>query len=111
MADSVLKVKNYLIISVLSSLGIFIISLGLHSQIDLALTQLRSGAVMAGMSYNIANVVTEPLRAAFTNGLPGAIVAGFLWPVSALWLILIFLLFFYATLGSGFGQAATTISS
>jgi hypothetical protein len=111
MSGGIFRFRNYLIISILASLVVFIIGQAAGPQISAGLTTLKGAAMGVGMSNSLASIVTEPLRAAFTGGVPAALIAGFLWPISGLWLVFIFLLFFFATLGSGFDTAAGTIRS
>lgn len=75
------------------------------------LMRMRGAAVAVGMSSSIADVIVQPVIAVFQreSGIVGAVFAGLLWPLGALWLILVVLLFFFSVLGSGFDKAADTI--
>jgi hypothetical protein len=109
MLGGMLNWKWYLGISIVSTAIFYLIGLVDTGFIKQSMLQLRGAAIGAGMSGGIADVIVQPVIAIFDNDLPGALLAGFLWPFSLLWMLFTAVLFFYSVLGSGFGQAADTI--
>lgn len=107
----IISFRKYVLIAVIVAVAVFILGAAFGNGIASGLEQLKVAAMRAGMASTIASVVIEPLKAAFTGGIIGAILAGIMWPFAALWLFFVFLMFFFAALGSGFNQAANTIRS
>ncbi|MCU0511915.1 MAG: hypothetical protein MUE40_05015 [Anaerolineae bacterium] len=104
-----IKFRTYVVIAVVVAVVVFLIGQAFGTGIDQGLRQLNGAARAVGMSAGIADLVTQPLRAMVTGGLPAAVMAGVLWPFAALWLFLMVLQFFFAVFGNGFSQAAGTI--
>jgi hypothetical protein len=109
MLGGMLNWKWYIGISIVASVFFYLIGLVDTGFIATSLQQLRGTAISVGMAPSIADLVVRPVVAIFDNGLPGAVIAGFLWPFSFLWFLLVTVVFFFTVLGSGFTQAADAV--
>lgn len=110
MLGGLLSLRNYLAISAVVAILIYIIQLLAGTTFVNAMVSLNRSARSAGMAQVLADAMTEPVRIIVTPNSPlGAVVGGLLWPMLLLWLILLVFVVFFTVLGRGLGQAATTI--
>lgn len=66
-------------------------------------TSVRATAVNSGLSFTIANFILGPIIWIFQTQYYGPIVAGLLWPVDIVWLLLFIIVWMYGLLAPGFG--------
>lgn len=110
MLSGLLSLRNYLAVSAVVAIILYITQLIAGTTFVNALVSLNRAARSAGMAQILADAMTEPVKAVITPNSPlGAIAGGLLWPMLLLWLILLVFVVFFSVLGRGLGQAATTI--
>ena len=110
MLNSLLSLRNYLAVSAVVAIILYLIQLVGGATFEKALVSLNSSARGAGMAQFLADAMTEPIRIVVTPNSPlAAILGGLLWPMLLLWLLLLVFVVFYSVLARGLGTAATTI--
>jgi uncharacterized protein YacL len=110
MLGGLLSLRNYLAVSAVVAIILYIIQLLAGTTFVNAMVSLNRSARAAGMAQVLADAMTEPVRLVITPNSPlGAVVGGLLWPMLLLWLILLVFVVFFTVLGRGLGTAATTI--
>lgn len=110
MLGGLTNLRNYLAVSAVVAIVIYIVQILAGAMMANAMQNLNQAARSAGMAQALADAITEPIRAVIAPNNPiGAIAGGLLWPLLGLWIILALAVFFFAILGRGFNQAASTI--
>lgn len=102
--------KVYAFISLITAA--LLAAINFFDQSEVARTFLESQAAQAqgsGLGSAVANFVVRPLIFAMDNP-AGHIIAGLLWPVLVLWLLLLVLLLTFAFIAPGIFRARSTIS-
>lgn len=110
MLGGLLSLRNYLAISAVVAIILYIIQLIAGTTFVNAMESLNRNARAAGMAQILADGLTEPVKAVITPNSPlGAIAGGLMWPMLLLWMLLLVGVVFFTVLGRGLGTAATTI--
>jgi hypothetical protein len=94
-----MSIRRYLLIGLLTGIMVFGVTFLFGTNITPVLVTTRDQAVSAGMGI-LAQLIAEPLIWGVTNPIPGALVAGILWPALFIWLALLFIMVLV-----GFGAA------
>jgi hypothetical protein len=101
--------KSYLAIGICTALAFFIGGqLAGASLIDL-IRRFEANAIGAGMSQGLTSLFTEPLRIALEGNPIVCAVAGAVWPLTLLWLLLFLLIVVYGIIVPGLSTAGSTI--
>lgn len=111
MLGALLSLRRYLAVSAGVALVIFLTQILFGATLVTALTTFnrQSRAVLAPA---IADVITEPIKAVVAPNNPlGAIAGGLLWPLLAVWVLLLLASVFFVVIGRGLGTAGRAISS
>ncbi|GAB1421948.1 hypothetical protein MASR2M15_21500 [Anaerolineales bacterium] len=87
-----LTMKNYVLIAIVTGVIIFFIAHFFGDTIANFMNDIRNQAVSAGVDYNLASIVVEPVLLLKTQPLIGALIIGAAWPLLLVWFLLIILL-------------------
>lgn len=102
-----INVKVYFLIAIGVGITIYIAGLVGGSQLVQFFQNIQNNALCQGVDPAIATIVIGPFIFVFSQPLPGAIIAGFLWPAILIWLVLLFLLMIIAAFTGGYNSAST----
>lgn len=100
--------KTYLMIAVAVALALIAIGLIGGTGGATFITTIRQQAYSAGMVPWLADMIAIPLETALSGDILAAVIAGALWPVTLVWLILFFILMAYSILVPGAGAVGAT---
>jgi hypothetical protein len=110
MLGGLLNIRNYLAVSAVVAIILYLTQLLAGPTFVNALESLNRSARSAGMAQILADGLTEPVKAVITPNSPlGAVAGGLMWPLLGLWLILLVFVVFFTVLGRGLGTAASAI--
>lgn len=106
-----LNTRSYIVIAVVVALLLYGMSLlpSLGASLNTLIFNFKIGAEASGLSGGVTNFIYEPMRLVFEGNLVACIMAGLLWPLALLWIILAFLMMIISVLGPGVGAARGTI--
>ncbi|MCS6836864.1 MAG: hypothetical protein NZ750_12720 [Anaerolineae bacterium] len=106
-----MKTRQYLVVALVTGSIFYVLGLlggpGLRSFI----LQFEAAAVRGGVSQGLVDLITEPMIQALSGSILASAIAGLLWPVTLLWVVLLFVLIVFAILGPGLNTAADTFRS
>jgi hypothetical protein len=106
-----LNTRSYIVIAVVVALLLYAMSLvpSIGASLNTLIFNFKLGAEASGLGGGITDLIYEPMRLVFEGNLAACIMAGVLWPLSLLWIILAFLMMIISVLGPGVGAARGTI--
>jgi len=87
MMASLLSVRAYLLIGIVTAFIVYILMLVLGGDVAAWGRQFRSEALFAGQG-GFGRTLADPLIYIAENGVVGAAIAGLLWPFIIIWIIL-----------------------
>lgn len=100
----IVNFRTYLFIGVGIGFACYVLGMVAGPMLNAQLTNVRWGAVNAGLAPVLADLITQPFIFAFSGDLVGAVVAGVLWPLAVVWIVLLVLALVFTLLGGGIGQ-------
>lgn len=103
----IISFRAYIGVGIVVGIIIYLIGLVGGSQVVQFFTQIESNALANGVSSAITTIILGPFIFTFSEPLFGAIIAGFLWPLILVWLVLLFLLIIISAFSAGYNTAAT----
>lgn len=104
---ALISFRAYIGIGVVVGIIVYLIGLVAGPQVVNFFTQLEATALVNGVSPFIATMVLGPFIFAFSEPLFGAILAGLLWPLILVWLVLLFLVLIISAFMGGYNSAAS----
>ena len=99
--------KAYLAIGAVVGIIIYLIALVAGDSVVQFFTEIQNRALSNGVSGPIVTIIVGPFIFAFSNPIPGAIIAGILWPLIIVWFVLLFMIIIISAFASGYNTAAT----
>jgi hypothetical protein len=104
-----MKTRQYLVVALGTGLIFYILGLLGGPGLRGFILQFEVAAVRGGVSQGLTDLITEPMIQALSGNLLAAVIAGLLWPVTLLWVGLLFVLIIYAILGPGLNTAGNAL--
>ena len=102
-----ISVRMYIAVAVVVGIIVYLISLVGGEQIVQFFTQIESRALSSGIGSAFVTIIVGPFIFVFSNPVPGAIIAGFFWPLILVWFVLLFMVIIISAFASGYNTAAT----
>lgn len=106
-----MKTRQYLVVALVTGLIFYILGLLGGPALRGFILQFEDASVRGGISQGLVDLITEPMIQALSSNILAAAIAGLLWPVTLLWVVLLFVLITFAILGPGLNTAANAIRS
>lgn len=110
MFADLLNFRTYVVVGIGTTLVLYLVNFLAGPGILNVLNDIQQRALQAGISSGIASFVMEPLKFIFQpDSLAGPALAGLLWPLGFLWLMLMILMIVFAVITPALNQAADPI--
>ena len=105
-----MSTRSYIIIAVVCVIVFLLLGLIAKDGIATFVEQTRVDAIAAGLAPFLADAIAVPVRLAFSGEILPAVIAGLLWPLVLLWVILLLVMLIFAFILPGVGAARGAIS-
>jgi len=99
--------RTYLGIGIVVGIIIYLISLVAGDPILNFFTEIQNTALANGVAPVFVTLIVGPFIFVFTNPLPGAAIAGLLWPLIIIWFVLLFMVIIISAFSAGYNTAVT----
>ena len=99
--------RAYIGIGIVVGIIVYLIALVGGNSIIQFFTQIQNNALANGVARPIVTLIVGPFIFAFSNPLPGAFIAGLLWPFIIVWFVLLFMIIIITAFSSGYDSAVT----
>lgn len=107
MLGGIISYRAYFGIAIVVAIITYLVALTGGDSLVQFFTEIQNNALANGVSEPITTIFIGPFLFVFGNPLTGAIVAGLLWPLIIVWLVLLFLIIIITAFAQGYGTAAT----
>jgi protein-S-isoprenylcysteine O-methyltransferase Ste14 len=107
MLGGVISFRVYIAVGVVVGIIVYLVGLLAGSSLAQFFIEIQNNALANGISPAIVTLIVGPFIFALSNPAIGGIIAGFVWPLIIVWLVLLFLIIIVTAFSQGYNTAAS----
>jgi len=107
MLGGLISYRAYFAVAIVVGVITYLIGLVGGDSLVRFFSEIQGNALGSGISEPIVTLFVGPFIFAFSNPLPGSIIAGLCWPLIIVWLVLLFMIIILTAFATGYDTAAT----